>query len=116
VTTAHDRALVAVQLEIGPDVLASADAYRRHIEAAAARALDMAGPASARLLVFPEVAGHLALYALAPPAARKAKTLSSALAAAAVRRPLLAPRPRLSWRQRRSRRRTDGSRSHSSTP
>jgi predicted amidohydrolase len=88
VTAAHDLALVAVQLEIGPDVLASGDAYRRHLEAAAARALDLAGRAGARLVVFPEVAGHLALYALAPPVARKAKTLSAALAAAAVRRPL----------------------------
>lgn len=83
-----DAALVAVQLEIGPDVLASADTYRRHIEAAAARALAATGPADARLLVFPEIAGHLALYALAPPIARRTKTLAAALAAAAVRRPL----------------------------
>jgi predicted amidohydrolase len=88
VTAPHDRALVAVQLEIGHDVLASGDAYRLHIEAAAARAIDRAGPARARLVVFPEIAGHLALYALSPPRARKAKTLSAALAAAAVRRPL----------------------------
>lgn len=83
-----DAALVAVQLEIGPDVLASADAYRLHIEAAAARALAASGPAAARLVVFPEIAGHLALYALAPPIARRTKTLAAALAAAAVRRPL----------------------------
>lgn len=51
-----------------------------------ARALD--GTPEPRLVVFPEIAGHLALYALAPAAARKAKTLASALAAAAVRRPL----------------------------
>ena len=38
--------------------------------------------------MFPEVAGHLALLALAPPSAHKAKTLGAALAAAAVRRPL----------------------------
>ena len=81
-------ALVAVQLEIGPDVLASPDAYRLHIQAAMGRALDAAGRADARLVVFPEIAGHLALYALAPTAARKAKTLAAALAAAAVRRPL----------------------------
>ncbi len=80
--------LVAVQLEIGPDVLASADAYRLHIEATAARALASTGPADARLVVFPEIAGHLALYALAPPIARRTKTLATALAAAAVRRPL----------------------------
>jgi predicted amidohydrolase len=88
VTATTDHALVAVQLEIGPDVLASADAYRLHIETQAARAVELAGRASARLLVFPEIAGHLALYALAPPVARKAKTLSAALASAAVRRPL----------------------------
>lgn len=82
------RALVAIQLQIGHDVLASADAYRLHIETAAARAVGAAGQAEARLFVFPEIAGHLALYALAPPAARKAKTLGAALAASAVRRPL----------------------------
>jgi predicted amidohydrolase len=80
-------ALAAVQLEIGPEVLASAERYRRHLEDAAARALDAAGPADARLVVFPELAGHLALLALAPPAARRARTLGAALAAAAVRRP-----------------------------
>jgi predicted amidohydrolase len=41
-----------------------------------------------RLVVVPEIAGHMALYALAPAAARKAKTLAAALAASAVRRPL----------------------------
>jgi predicted amidohydrolase len=88
VDAAREHALVAVQLEIGPDVLASADAYRAHIDRCAARALAGAQAASARLLVFPENAGHLALYALAPPVARKTKTLAAALAAAAVRRPL----------------------------
>lgn len=81
-------ALVAVQLEIGADVLGSAEAYRLHLQAAAARALQASPAADARLVVFPEIAGHLALYALAPPAARKAKTLGSALASSAVRRPL----------------------------
>ncbi len=80
--------LVAVQLEIGPDVLASPDAYRLHLEAAMGRAMSSADRADARLVVFPEIAGHLALYALAPAAARKAKTLAAALAASAVRRPL----------------------------
>jgi predicted amidohydrolase len=83
-------ALVAVQLEVNADVLASAEAYQRHLEAAVARALDgvAARPADARLVVLPEVAGHLALYALAGPRARKAKSLAGALASAAVRRPL----------------------------
>ena len=80
--------LVAIQLEINADVLSSSDSYRRHLEAAAARALDGAPDADARLVVFPEIAGHLALYALAPPAARRAKTLATALAASALRRPL----------------------------
>ena len=80
------RALAAIQLEVRDEGLASADAYRRHVEDAAARALDVV--ADARLVVFPELTGHLALYALAPPAARRANTLSAALAAAAVRRPL----------------------------
>ncbi|HUS32931.1 MAG TPA: nitrilase-related carbon-nitrogen hydrolase [Kofleriaceae bacterium] len=79
--------LVAIQLAVDAEAIASADAYRRHLEAAAATALDSGG-SDARLVVFPEVAGHLALYALAPPRARKAKTLASALAQAAVRRPL----------------------------
>jgi predicted amidohydrolase len=81
-------ALVAIQLAIDADVLSSADAYRRHLQAAIARALAEAGPCDARLVVFPEVAGHLAVFALAPPAAHKAKTLAGAFATAAVRRPL----------------------------
>lgn len=81
-------ALVAIQLEVKPDVLASSEAYQRHIEAQVARALDAAGPADARLVVLPEVSGHLAIYALAGPRAHKAKSLSGALASAAVRRPL----------------------------
>lgn len=80
-------ALIAVQLEISSELVASGERYRVHLEAAAARAIDAAGPADARLVVFPELAGHLALLALAPPAAHRAKTLSAALGAAAVRRP-----------------------------
>lgn len=80
-------ALVAIQLEVTTDVLASSEAYQRHLQAAVARAVDAAGPADARLLVLPEVSGHLALYALAGAAARRAKTLAGALAAAAMRRP-----------------------------
>ena len=82
-------ALVAIQLEIDAEILASPDAYRAHLEAECERALSEGGGdrADARLVVFPEIAGHLALYALAPPAARRAKTLGSALAASAVRRP-----------------------------
>jgi predicted amidohydrolase len=83
-------ALVAIQLEIDAEVLASPDGYRVHLEAEGERALAEGGgdQADARLVVYPELAGHLALYALAPPAARRAKTLASALAASAVRRPL----------------------------
>jgi predicted amidohydrolase len=81
-------ALVAIQLDIGPEVLASADAYRRHLETCAHRGVAAAGAADVRFVVFPEVAGHLALYALAPAAARRAKSLGGALAASAVRRPL----------------------------
>lgn len=81
-------ALVAIQLAIDADVLSSADAYRRHLQAAIARALHEVGPCDSRLVVFPEVSGHLANFALAPPAAHKAKTLAGAFATAAVRRPL----------------------------
>lgn len=80
-------ALIGVQLPVDATVLGSADAYRRHLEDAAARAVDAAGDAEHRVLVFPELAGHLALLALAPRAARRAKTLGAALAASAVRRP-----------------------------
>jgi predicted amidohydrolase len=80
--------LVAVQLEVDAHAVASPEQYRAHIEAAAARAVDSAGPAEARVVVFPELAGHLALLALGPPASHKAKTLSAALGAAALRRPL----------------------------
>jgi predicted amidohydrolase len=78
--------LVAIQLELSAELLASPDAYKRGIDAAAERALSGASSA-ARLVVFPELAGHLALYALAGPAAHRAPTLSRALAAASVRRP-----------------------------
>lgn len=84
-------ALVAVQLAIDADVLASGESYRAHIERAAHAAMDAAahgGPADHTLLVFPELAGHLALLALAPPAAHRARTIASALAAGALRRPL----------------------------
>jgi predicted amidohydrolase len=77
--------LVAVQLVIDEAVLASGHSYRVAIEAATVAALAGAGPGP-RLIVFPEVAGHLALYALAP--VRRGKTLSAVLASAAVRRPL----------------------------
>ena len=81
-------ALIAVQLEIGAACVRTPEAYRAHLEAAAANAIAAAGPADVRFVVFPEVAGHLALLALAPPSAHKAKSLGAALAASAVRRPL----------------------------
>ena len=81
-------ALIAVQLEIDAAVLASGERYREHIESAAACAIEEVGTVDARFVVFPELAGHLALLALAPAPARRAKTLATALAAAAVRRPL----------------------------
>ena len=87
VTAASGTTLVAIQLAIDESVLASGASYRAAIEAAATAALAGARPGP-RLVVFPEVAGHLALYALAPPGARKGKTLASALASAAIRRPL----------------------------
>lgn len=86
--TPRTLSLVAVQLEVSSEVLASGESYRKHLEGAAARAVEAGGDADARLIVFPEIAGHLALLALAPPAAHSAKTLGTALAAAAVRRPL----------------------------
>lgn len=80
-------ALIAVQLEVDAHVLASGLAYHTHLDSAVDRALAATGPADVRVVVLPEIAGHLALLALAPPAAHKARTLASALAAAAVRRP-----------------------------
>ncbi|HEY0251488.1 MAG TPA: hypothetical protein VGC41_08170 [Kofleriaceae bacterium] len=73
--------LQAVELAIDETVLASADAYRRHIEAAVSPITD----GEPRLVVFPELAGHLALFALS---GRKASTVAGALAQAAVRRPI----------------------------
>ncbi len=81
-------ALIGVQLEIGPEVLASPAAYRTHLEEVAACAVEEGGAADTRVVVFPELIGHLALLALAPPAAQKSRTLASALASAAMRRPL----------------------------
>lgn len=80
-------ALVAVQLSVDDVVLASGDAYRAHVEAAVAAAVDGAG-GEHTLVVLPELCGHLAMFALSPPAAHRAKTLSAALAAGAIRRPL----------------------------
>jgi len=79
--------MIAVQLGVDADVVASGEAYRAHLESSVARALDAAGPADQRVIVLPEIAGHLALLALAPPASHRAKTLGAALGAAAVRRP-----------------------------
>ncbi len=81
-------ALTAVQLAIDGEVLASGEAYRQHLEAAVADAVAAAGAADAHVVVVPEMAGHFALLALAPSAARRARTLGSALAAIAVRRPI----------------------------
>lgn len=81
-------ALVAIQLEVNAEVLASPQAYRAHIDDVAACALEDAAGADHRVLVFPELAGHLALLALAPASAQRAPTLARALAASAVRRPL----------------------------
>lgn len=81
-------ALIAVQLEINNRVLASADAYRRHIEDQTARAVDAAGEAEQRLIVFPEIAGHVALLAMAPPRAHRANTMGGVLGAAVMHRPL----------------------------
>jgi predicted amidohydrolase len=79
----------AIQLELSAELLASPAAYKRGLDDAAERALDApAAEPITRLVVFPELAGHLALYALAGPAAHRATTLSRALAAASVRRPL----------------------------
>nr|HEX4317534.1 nitrilase-related carbon-nitrogen hydrolase [Kofleriaceae bacterium] len=80
--------LIAVQLEIGDAVLASPDAYRSALDRAAAAAIADAPRSDATLLVFPELAGHLALYAQTPPRARRARTLAAALGSAALRRPL----------------------------
>jgi predicted amidohydrolase len=80
-------AIVAVQLELDLDALASGAALRARIDDAAAAALAAAAPAAHRLLVFPEALGHLAPLALGPAAARRARTVDDALAAAALRRP-----------------------------
>lgn len=87
-SAAGELALIAIQLEIDAGVLASGEAYRAHLDDVAACAVEDAGEAGARLIVFPEIAGHLALLALAPRAAHKAKSLGAALAASAIRRPL----------------------------
>jgi len=81
-------ALIAVQLEVSDHIVRSPDVYRAHLERAAQAAIEAAGPADERLVVFPEAAGHLALLSLAPPSAHRAKSLAAALAASAVRRPL----------------------------
>ena len=81
-------ALIAVQLEVDAEVLASPQLYRNHIGDVVACAVEDAGVVEARVIVLPEVAGHLALLALAPPAAHKRRSLGEALAMAAVRRPL----------------------------
>ena len=80
--------LIAVQLEIDAAVLATADRYRAHIDEMVACAVEEAGDVDARLVVLPEIAGHLGLLALAPPPAHKRRSLGEALAMAAVRRPL----------------------------
>ena len=68
-------ALVAVQLELGSDDVATPDALQRRIAGAVAEAVT--GPAAAaahRLVVLPEAIGLAALVAHAPPRARDAVT------------------------------------------
>ncbi len=84
-------ALIAVQLEVDATVLGSGDAYRAHLEDVVGAAVEEAESdqqADARLIVVPEIAGHLAMFAIAPRAAHRATTLAGALAASAMRRPL----------------------------
>ncbi len=81
-------ALIAVQLEVDAAMLATGETYRAAIEQAVAHAVADAGAAEMRLVVVPELTGHLALFALASPRAKRAKTFAAALAGAALRRPL----------------------------
>ncbi len=81
-------ALIAIQLEIDAIVLATGDSYRKHLETQVRDAVTAAGEAEMRVIVLPEISGHLALFATAPPAAHRSTTLGAALAASAVRRPL----------------------------
>jgi len=81
-------ALIAIQLEIDPTVLASGDSYRAHLERSVGDGIAAVGEADMRLVVVPEIAGHLALFATGSAAGHRAKTLGGALAQAAVRRPL----------------------------
>jgi hypothetical protein len=80
-------ALIAVQLELDVAHLASGEALRAHVAASAAAAVAAAPAAAHRLVVFPEAIGHLVPLALGPPAARRARTVDDAVAAAALRRP-----------------------------
>ena len=81
-------ALIAVQLELTVDALGGGDRLRAHVDAAADAAVAAAPAAPDRLIVFPEATGHLVPLALGPAAARRARGVDQALAAAAVRRPL----------------------------
>jgi len=81
-------ALIAIQLEVDAAIVATGDTYRAAIERAVARAVAVAGAVDARLVVMPELTGHLALFALASARAKRAKTFGAALAGAALRRPL----------------------------
>ncbi len=82
-------ALIAVQLAVDGEVVASGESYRAHIEAQVGEAIDAAGSeADLRIVVVPEAAGHLALLATGSAQAKRAKTLAGALASAAMRRPL----------------------------
>lgn len=80
-------ALIAVQVELTLETLESGARLRAHLDRVTDAAVAAAGPAEHRLIVFPEVLGHLVPLALGPAAARQARTLDDALAAAALRRP-----------------------------
>jgi predicted amidohydrolase len=80
--------LVAVQLELGPDDVATPDALEAAIAGAVSRALAQTGAADHRLVVVPEAIGLAALVALAPARARDAASIGQLLARTAMRRPL----------------------------
>jgi len=81
-------ALIAVQLALDADAVASPGALEAVIGRAVEAGLAQAGAADHRLVVVPEGIGLAALVALAPPRARDAPSLGQMLARAALRRPL----------------------------
>ncbi len=92
-------ALVAVQVRLELEDLASPEVFRDRMLQHGQRAADASAGAAHRLFVFPENLGHFATLAFAPSPARRRSSVDGALAVYAATRPFALARAAWSHRQ-----------------